>query len=71
MGQCGIRSLPVLGAVAVLRHWRGQEIKDPWLRRMVAKKLFKVVVLALTNKMARIVWALSVRSDAYRADAAA
>ena len=71
MGQRDIRSLLVQGAVAVLRHRRGREIADPWLRRMVEEKPFKVAAVALANKMARIIWALSVRSDTYRADAAA
>ena len=70
MGQRDIRSLPVQGAVAVLRHRRGREIADPWLRRMVEEKPFKVAAVALANKMARIIWALSVRSDTYRAGAA-
>ena len=71
MGQRDIRSLLVLGAVAVLRHQRGrEEIQDPWLRRMIEEKPFKVAAVALANRMARIVWALSVRSDTYRADAA-
>ena len=70
MGQRDIRSLLVQGAVAVLRHRRGREIADPWLRRMVEEKPFKVAAVALANKMARIIWALSVRSDTYRAGAA-
>ena len=68
MGQRDIRSHLVLGAVAVLRHQRGrEEIQDPWLRRMAGEKPFKVAAVALANKMARIVWALSVRSETYRA----
>ena len=71
-GQRGIRSLPVLGAVAALRRQRGrEEIKDPWLRRMAGEKPFKAAAVALANRMARTVWALSVRNETYRADAAA
>ena len=70
MGQRDIRSLLVLGAVAVLRHRRGREIADPWLRRMVEEKPFKVVAVALANRMARTVWALSVKNEAWRPMAA-
>ena len=67
MGQRDIRSHLVLGAVAVLRHQRGrEEIQDPWLRRMVEEKPFKVAAVALANRMARTVWALSVKNEAWR-----
>ena len=71
MGQRDIRSLLVLGAVAVLRHQRGRErIADPWLRRMIEEKPFKVAAVALANRMARTVWALSVKNEAWRPMAA-
>lgn len=72
MGQRDIRQLLVLGATAVLRHARRRaELDDPWLRRMLAEKPPKLVAVALANRMARIIWALSVREEAYRAPAAA
>ena len=37
---------------------------------MIAEKPPKLVAVALANKMARIIWALSVRKDIYRAPAA-
>ena len=42
---------------------------DPWLRRLMAEKPPKLVV-APVNKMARIIWALSVKKETYRAPAA-
>ena len=36
---------------------------------MLAEKPQKLVAVALTNKMARIIWALSVKKDVYRAPA--
>lgn len=36
-----------------------------WARSLLTKKPFKVVVVALANKMARIAWAVMVRSTAY------
>ena len=71
MGQRDLRRLLVLGATAVLRHKRKRaELDDPWLRRMLAEKPPKLVAVALANKMARIIWALSVKKETYRAPAA-
>lgn len=72
MGQRDLRQLLVLGATAVLRHARRRaELDDPWLRRMLAEKPPKLVAVALANRMARIIWALSVREETCRAPAAA
>ena len=68
MGQRDLRRLLVLGAMAVIRHARRRkEIADPWLRRMLAEKPTKLVAVALANKMARIIWALMVTGESYRA----
>ena len=68
MGQRDLRRLLVLGAMAVIRHARRRkDIADPWLRRMLAEKPAKLVAVALANKMARIIWALMVRGESYRA----
>ncbi len=67
MGQKDIRYLLVLGATAVIRHARRQkEIPDPWLRRMLAEKPPKLVATALANKMAPMIWVLSVTGEDYR-----
>ena len=71
MGQRDLRQLLVLGATSVLRHMRKrEELDDPWLRRMIAEKLPKLVAVALANKMARIIWVLSVKKETYRAPGA-
>ena len=44
-----------------------EELDDPWLRRMVAKKPPKLVAVALANKMARTIWAMSIKKETYRA----
>jgi transposase len=36
-----------------------------WARSLLAKKPFKVVAVALANKMARIAWAVMARSTTY------
>src|SRR4029077_214019 len=46
------------GACAVLRYARHKPEKYPWLTQLRARKPFKVVAVALANKMARIAWAL-------------
>ena len=71
MGQRDLRQLLVLGATAVLRHRRQSDLQnDPWLARMISGKPPKLVAVALANKMARIIWALSVKNEDYRAPAA-
>jgi transposase len=41
--------------------------KYPWLTQLLARRPFKVVAIALANKMARVAWALLARSGSYRA----
>jgi hypothetical protein len=45
--------------------------KYPWLTQLLARKPFKVVVVALANKMARIAWALLAKGGTYRVPALA
>ena len=68
MGQRDLRRLLITGAMAVVR-WaaRRGETSDPWLASMLARKPRMLVAVALANKMARIVWALSTNKDSYRA----
>ena len=40
-----------------------------WLTQLLARKPFRVVAVALANKMARIAWALQVKGGPYRARA--
>ena len=68
MGQRDLRRLLVLGATAVFRHQRKDQLQaHPWLRRRMAEKPPKVAAVALANKMARMIWALSIRQETYRA----
>jgi len=41
--------------------------KYPWLTQLLARRPFKVVAVALANKMARIAWALLAKGGTYRA----
>ena len=45
--------------------------KYPWLTKLLERKPFKVVAVALANKMARIAWALLAKGDTYRVSALA
>ncbi len=67
-GDKYIRSLLTVGAVAVLRHARNRPTRDgAWVRALLARKPTKLAAVALANKTARIVWAVMMRGDGYRA----
>ena len=53
----------------MLKLARQKPGKYPWLTQLLARKPFKVVAVALANKMARIAWALLVKGGPYRARA--
>ena len=38
----------------------------PWVTRLLARRPFKVVAIALANKMARVAWALVAKGGTYR-----
>ena len=40
--------------------------KYPWLTQLLARRPFKVVAIALANKMARIAWALLANGSHYQ-----
>ncbi|MES0031164.1 IS110 family transposase [Mesorhizobium sp. M0040] len=72
MGERTLRRLLIIGASPVVRHARRRGIREEsWLGRMLARKPPMLVVVALANKMARIVWALMARGGTYRAPAVA
>ena len=68
-GDRYLRRILVVGAHAVLKLARQKPEKYPWLTQLLARKPFKVVAVALANKMARIAWALLVKGGPYRARA--
>ena len=65
-GDQYLRRILVVGAHAVLKRARQQPEKYLWLTRLLARKPFRVVAVALANKMARIAWALLAKGDTYR-----
>ena len=68
-GDRYLRRILVVGAHAVLKLARQKPEKYPWLTQLLARKPFKIVAVALANKMARIAWALLVKGGPYRARA--
>ncbi|MBG6178609.1 transposase [Labrenzia sp. EL_208] len=67
MGQTDIRRLLIVGAMSVIR-WvvRKGGSSNRWLANLVARKPKMVAAVALANKMARMIWALSVKKEDYR-----
>ena len=66
-GDRYLRRILVVGACAVLKQARQQPEKYPWLTQLLARRPFKVVAVALANKMARVAWALLANGGTYRA----
>jgi transposase len=71
-GERTIRRLLILGASAVIRQacLRGAPAGS-WLAQMLPRKPKMLVIVALANKTARIVWALLVKGGDYRTPVAA
>jgi transposase len=66
-GDRYLRRILVIGAVSVLRRAKENPGKYPWLTQLLARRPFKVVAVALANKMARMAWALLAHGGTYRA----
>jgi transposase len=70
-GDRYLRRILIVGAISVLRRAQDNPGKYPWLTQLLARRPFKVVAVALANKMARMAWALLVKGGSYRAPALA
>ena len=66
-GDRYLRRILVVGAHSVLRRAMQNPEKYPWLTQLLARRPFKVVAVALANKMARMAWALLAHGGTYRA----
>lgn len=66
-GDGYLRRLLVHGARTVL-FWskRRKETRSPWLEGLLLRRPTNVVLVAMANKTARIVWAMLARHDVYR-----
>lgn len=68
MGNHDLRRLLVVGAHAALYRIKSGKTQSPladWARNLLAKKPFKLVAVALANKMARTAWAIMAGDDCY------
>lgn len=70
-GDPYLRWLLVAGAMAVIRQARRRGTANPWLAALIAHKPTKVVAVALTNKIARVAWALLRDGGTYQKPVAA
>jgi transposase len=61
-----LRALLISGASAHLRQQKRRGVSDPWLRDLLARRPYKVAMVALAAKTARILWALLVKGEVYR-----
>ena len=70
MGNRDLRRLLVVGAHAALyriKSGKSQGALAQWARHLLATKPFKLVAVALANKMARIAWAIMAKGGSYNA----
>jgi transposase len=66
-GNERLRQLLVVGAMAVIRFAKpGSKSATAWLLQLLERKPRKLTAVALANKMARIIWAMMARGEAYR-----
>lgn len=72
MGERTLRRLLIIGCSAVvLQASRRGAPAGSWLEQMMARKPRMLVTVALANKTARIVWALLLKQEDYKAPVAA
>jgi transposase len=65
-GDRYLRRLLVVGATAVMRHVKDKPTPmADWIRKLSEKKPFRLVSVALANKLARIAWVVLTRKETY------
>jgi transposase len=66
-GDRYLRRLLVVGATAVMRHAKDKTTPmAAWVRELLERKPFRLVSVALANKLARIAWVVLTRGETYR-----
>jgi transposase len=66
-GNERLRQLLFVGAMSVVRFAKpGSKSASAWLLQLLERKPRKLAAVALANKMARIIWAMMARGEAYR-----
>ena len=67
MGNRYLRTLLVVGAHAVLHHRKHEDALRSWAKKLMQSKPFKLVAVALANKIARIAFAIIHGKTTYNA----
>ena len=68
MGNKYLRRLLVLGMTSLVRRAKYKpDAVDRWLAALLSRKPARVVTIALANKAARVIWAITARGGIYRA----
>jgi transposase len=65
-GHRDLRTLLIIGASSIVKQAKRGVPLPEWLVQLMARKPYKLVAVALANKMARIIWALLTKGGAYR-----
>jgi transposase len=66
-GNERLRQLLFVGAMSVIRFDKpGSKSASAWLLQLLERKPRKLAAVALANKMARIIWSMMSRGEAYR-----
>jgi transposase len=65
-GDRVLRALLISGASSHLRQQKAGGLTDPWLRDLLARRPYKVAMVAFAAKTARIIWAMLVKAEHYR-----
>lgn len=66
-GNKQLRTLLIVGATSVLKQARRGLPLPSWVAAMITRRPYKVVAVALANRMARTIWALLVKGGTYEA----
>lgn len=66
MGNPHLRSLMMVGAMAILKMAHHGARMTPWVAALLQRRPFKVVAVAMANKIARVIWALMTKGGVYQ-----
>ena len=65
-GNRRLRTLLVIGATSIIKPAKRGGVLPAWLSGLIARKPYKLVAVALANKIARVIWALLTKGGTYR-----
>jgi transposase len=65
-GNKQLRTLLIVGATSIIKQARRGLALPKWIEALLARRPYKVVAVALANKIARTIWALLVKGGIYR-----